>query len=67
MSISHEALALIALRFDAVPNGCPFHFFGDARRQLVIKFKRFWKRMREKAVTPDVRIHDRRYTSVSLV
>jgi len=44
--ISHEAVALIRLRRDAVPNGCPFLFPGDILGQPVVDLKRFWERMR---------------------
>ncbi|MCA3448687.1 MAG: site-specific integrase [Rhodobacter sp.] len=65
--ISHEAVALIRLRRDAVPKGCPFLFPGDVEGQPVIELKRFWARMRETAEIPDVRIHDLRHTFASLL
>lgn len=65
--ISHEAVALIRLRRDAVPNGCPFLFPGDVPCQPVVDLKRFWERMRVQADIPDVRIHDLRHTFASLL
>ena len=65
--ISHEAVALIRLRGDAVPKGCPFLFPGDVPGQPVVDLKRFWERMRTKAEIPDVRIHDLRHTFASLL
>jgi integrase len=65
--ISHEALALIRLRRDAVPKGCPFLFPGDVPGQPVVDLKRFWERMRVRADIPDVRIHDLRHTFASLL
>jgi integrase len=65
--ISHEAVALIRLRRDAVPKGCPFLFPGDVPGQPVVDLKRFWERMRVQADIPDVRIHDLRHTFASLL
>ena len=65
--ISHEAVALIRLRRDAVPKGCAFLFPGDVEGQPVIELKRFWARMRATAEIPDVRIHDLRHTFASLL
>jgi integrase len=65
--ISHEAVALIRLRRDAVPKGCPFLFPGDVEGHPVIVLKRFWARMRATAEIPDVRIHDLRHTFASLL
>lgn len=65
--ISHEAVALIRLRRDAVPNGCQFLFPGDVPGQPVVDLKRFWERMRVQADIPDVRIHDLRHTFASLL
>jgi integrase len=65
--ISHEAVALIWLRRDAVPKGCAFLFPGDVEGQPVIELKRFWARMRATAEIPDVRIHDLRHTFASLL
>lgn len=65
--ISHEAVALVRLRREAVPPGCPFLFPGDVEGQPVINLKRFWPRMREAADIPDVRIHDLRHTFASLL
>lgn len=65
--ISHEAVALIRLRSDAVPRGCPFLFPGDVPGQPVVNLKRFWERMRVQADIPDVRIHDLRHTFASLL
>jgi integrase len=64
---SHEAVALIRLRRDAVSNGCPFLFPSDVPGQPVVELKRFWERMRVQAVIPDVRIHDLRHTFASLL
>jgi integrase len=64
--ISHEAVALIRLRRNAVPMGCPFLFPGDVPGQPVVDLKRFWERMRAQADIPDVRIHDLRHTFASL-
>jgi len=63
----HEAVALIRLRRDAVPKGCPFLFLGNVPGQLVVNLKRFWDRMRVQAEIPDVRIHDLRHTFASLL
>lgn len=65
--ISHEAVALIRLRREAVPPGCPFLFPGDIAGQPVINLKRFWPRVRATAEIPDVRIHDLRHTFASLL
>jgi len=65
--ISHEAVALIRLRRNAVPKGCPFLFPGDVAGQPVVDLKRFWERMRVQADIPDVRIHDLRHTFASLL
>ena len=65
--ISHEAVALIRRRGDAVPKGCPFLFPGDGPGEPVFDLKRLWERMREQAKIPDVRIHDLRYTFASLL
>ena len=65
--ISHEAVALIRLRGDAVPKSCPFLFPGDVPGQPVVDLKRFWERMRAQAEIPDVRIHNLRHTFASLL
>ncbi len=65
--ISHEAVALIRLRRNAVPKGCPFLFPGEVPGQPVVDLKRFWERMRAQADIPDVRIHDLRHTFASLL
>jgi len=65
--ISTEAVALIRLRREAVPPGCPFLFPGDVPGQPVINLKRFWPRVRAEAGIPDVRIHDLRHTFASLL
>ena len=65
--ISPEAVALVRLRREAVPPGCPFLFPGDVEGQPVLELKRFWARMREVADIPDVRIHDLRHTFASLL
>ena len=65
--ISAEAVALVRLRREAAPAGCPFLFPGDVEEQPVIELKRFWARMREAADIPDVRIHDLRHTFASLL
>ena len=65
--ISHEAVALIRLRGDAVSKGCPYLFPGDVPGQPVVDLKRFWERMRVQAEIPDVRIHDLRHTFASLL
>ncbi|MBW7057519.1 site-specific integrase [Paracoccus bogoriensis] len=65
--ISPEAVALVRLRREAVPPGCPFLFPGDVEGQPVQELKRFWARMREVADIPDVRIHDLRHTFASLL
>ena len=64
--ISHEAVALIRLRGEAVPKGCPFLFPGDVAGQPVVDLKRFWERMRTNADISDVRIHDLRCLSNKL-
>ena len=65
--ISHEAVALIRLRSDAVPKGCRFLFPGDVPGQPVVDLKRFWARMRVQAEIADVRLHDLRHTCASLL
>jgi integrase len=65
--ISHEAVAVIRLRINAVPKGCTFLFPGDVPGQPVVDLKRFWERMRVQAEIPDVRIHDLRHTFASLL
>jgi integrase len=65
--ISHEAVALIPLRRDAVPKGCPFLFPGDVEGQPVVELKRFWAQMRATAEITNVRIHDLRHTFASLL
>jgi integrase len=65
--ISHEAVALIRLRRDIVPKGCPFLFPGDVPDQPVGDPKRFWPKMQKVAEIPDVRIHDLRHTFASLL
>ena len=65
--ISHEAVALIRLRRDIVPKGCPFLFPGDVPDQPVGDSKRFWPKMQKVAEIPDVRIHDLRHTFASLL
>jgi integrase len=67
VSIAHEAVALIRLRRDAVPKGCPFLFPGDVPGQPVVDLKRFWGFMHVQADIPDVRIHDLRHTFASLL
>jgi hypothetical protein len=64
---ARRAVALIRLRRDAVPKGCPFLFPGDVPGQPVVDLKRFWERMRVQADIPDVRIHDLRHTFASLL
>jgi integrase len=64
--ISHEAVALIRLRKEIVPKGCPFLFPGDVPDQPVGDPKRFWPKMQKVAQIPDVRIHDLRQTFASL-
>jgi integrase len=64
--ISHEAVSLIRLRRDAVPNGRPFLFPGDVPGKPVVDLKRFWEPMRVQADIPDVRIQDLRDTFASL-
>jgi integrase len=64
--ISHEAVSMIRLRRDAVPNGCPFLFPSDVPGQPVVDLKRFWEPMRVQADIPDVRIQDLRDTLASL-
>jgi hypothetical protein len=49
--ISHEAVALIRLRGDAVPKGCPFLFPGDLPGQPVVDLKRFWERPSSERMT----------------
>ena len=63
--ISHEAVALIRLRREIVPKGCPFLFPGDVPDQPVGDPKRFWPKMQKVAQIPDVRIHDLRHTFAS--
>jgi integrase len=65
--ISHEDVALIRLRGDAVPKGCAFLFPGDVPGPPVVDLKRIWERMRAQAEIPDVRIHDLRHTFASLL
>jgi integrase len=65
--ISHEAVALIRLRRDIVPKGCPFLFPGDVPDQPVGDPKRFWPKMQRVAEIPGVRIHDLRHTFASLL
>ncbi len=65
--ISTEAVALVRLRREAAPAGCPFLFPGDLEGQPVIELKHFWARMREVAHIPDVRIHYLRHTFASLL
>lgn len=65
--ISHEAVALIRLRREIVPKGCPFLFPGDVPDQPVGDPKRFWPKMQKVAQIPDVRIHDLRHTFASLL
>jgi len=67
LPISHEAVALIRLRRDAVPKGCLFLFPGDVPSQPVVDLKRFWERMHVQADIPDVRIHDLRHAFASLL
>lgn len=65
--ISHEAVALVRLRRDIVPKGCPFLFPCDVPDQPVGDPKRFWPKMQKVAEIPDVRIHDLRHTFASLL
>jgi len=65
--ISHEAVALIRLRREIVPKGCPFLFPCDVPDQPVGDPKRFWPKMQKVAQIPDVRIHDLRHTFASLL
>jgi site-specific recombinase XerD len=65
--ISHEAVALMRLRGDAVPKGCPFLFPGDVPGQPVVDLKRFWEQVRVQVEIPDVRIYDLRHTFASLL
>jgi len=65
--VMHHAIALLRLRGDDVPKGCPFLFPGDVPGQPVVDLKRFWERMRVQADIPDVRIHDLRHTFASLL
>jgi site-specific recombinase XerD len=65
--ISHETVALIRLRGDAAPKGCPFLFPGDMLGEPMADPSRFWERVRVKAEIPDVRIHDLRHTFASLL
>ena len=67
MPISHEAVALIRLRGDDVPKGCPFLLPGDVPGPPVVDLKRVWERMRVDADIPDIRIHDLRHTFASLL
>lgn len=47
--ISHEAVALIRLRREIMPKGCPFLFPGDVPDQPVGDPKRFWPKMQKVA------------------
>jgi site-specific recombinase XerD len=60
-------VALIHLRRDIVPKGCPFLFPGDVPDQPVGDPKRFWPKMQKVAEIPNVRIHDLRHTFASLL
>jgi integrase len=65
--ISHGAVALIRLRREIVPEGCPFLFPDDVPGKPVGDPERFWPKMQKVAEIPDVRIHDLRHTCASLL
>lgn len=72
--ISPDAVALIRLRRDAVPVGCPWLFPGDVEPspeqpegQPVQEIRKFWYAIQKEAKLPKLRIHDLRHTFASLL
>lgn len=65
--ISVDTAALVRLRRDAVPAGCPWLFPGDVEGQPVTEIRRFWRHLQKAVGIEDVRINDLRHTFASLL
>ncbi len=65
--ISPDAVALIRLRREVVPSGCPWLFPGDVEGQPVQEIRKFWYAIQKEAKLPKLRIHDLRHTFASLL
>lgn len=67
LPISSDTAALVRLRLDAVPEGCPWLFPGDVEGQPVTEIRRFWRRVKAESGLDGVRMNDIRHTFASLL
>lgn len=67
LPISAHAVALVRLRGEAVPEGCPWLFPGNAEGKPVQDLRRFWRGIKKTAALPDVRVHDLRHSFASFL
>jgi len=67
LPISADTAALVRLRQEAVPDGCPWLFPGDVEGQPVVDIRRFWRHLQAEVGMESVRVHDLRHTFASLL
>lgn len=67
LPISADTAALVRLRKEAVPDGCPWLFPGEVEGQPVAEIRRFWRHLQEAVGIEGVRLHDLRHTFASLL
>ena len=67
LPISADTAALVRLRQEAVPEGCPWLFPGEVEGQPVTEIRRFWRNLQDAVGLDGVRLHDLRHTFASLL
>ena len=67
LPISADTAALVRLRQEAVPEGCPWLFPGEVEGQPVVDIRRFWRHLQAEVGMDSVRVHDLRHTFASLL